>query len=366
MLKPRIPDQLISSLKTVAETVAEPREQLEKAVRKQQQKLVDSMRSIGSVMQKQPSLRKSPLKTTNAKLPDSSTTLNPLTTLERLNLIRLELTHVGLESLIGLSKPDEFFQRRNLNAPRRLWRKWRDRSSQQTTTPTAKQATQELEGRRLREDSLTVDDLELLSQLTEATTLTLNCLGVTDEHLKQVEDLRPLQALDLSCNPDITEMGMSSVGKLTELQFLSLDEVSIGDAGFAKLRELRQLTCLRCDQTGLTDQSSEWIGSLSELIALSANDNELTNIGVQHLGGLTKIERLSLSGTNVTDESSAILARLTSLTGLALDSTALTDASINSLARLTKLKFLSICDTNITDTGFGRLAEALPDCDLWY
>ena len=321
------------------------------------------MRSVGEVIDKVPSSPKFASKTTINKAAAKATPLAPLSKLDRLNLIRMELTHAGLEGLIELSSPENFFTKRSLRHPRRLWDKLRQRKSA-APTPTDSATVAQLESRRLHEDSLTSEDLELIGQLTDATTLSLNGLGVTDDVLQEIGNLRQLKALDLSCNPEVSDTGIARVGGLSTLAFLSLDELAIGDAAISALN-LPKLSCLRCDQTRITNQAASSIAKLSNLTALSVNDTNISDAGVRELVQLEKLERLSLSGTSISDSAGDSLASLSSLAGLALDETKISDGIVPQLSKLTGLAFLSVCDTQITEAGCEQLSQSLPNCDIW-
>jgi hypothetical protein len=133
-----------------------------------------------------------------------------------------------------------------------------------------------------------------------------------------------------------TDAAIVQVGRLTRLQLLSLDQLSLGDASLTHL-------------TGLTNLSYLGIGGA-----------QFTDAGLAHLKGLTNLSVLVLRGTQVTDAGLAHLNGLTKLSVLYLDLPHVTDAGLVYLKALTKLSHLHLSGTQVTNAGMKELKQALP------
>ena len=83
------------------------------------------------------------------------------------------------------------------------------------------------------------------------------------------------------------------------------------------------------------------VGRLNQLQRLSLLSTSVTDAGLVHLKGLTNLSVLGLDGTQVTDAGLVHLGGLTKLLGLWLDGTQVTDAGLVHLKGLTNLNFLS-------------------------
>jgi Leucine-rich repeat (LRR) protein len=129
---------------------------------------------------------------------------------------------------------------------------------------------------------------------------------------------------------------LAEVGRLTQLERLSLDNASATDVGLVHLKGLTNLSVLDLRGTQVTDG------------------------GLVHLKGLANLSALWLDRTRVTDAGLVHLKGLTNLSVLELRETEVTDAGLVHLKGLTKLEYLGLADTQVTDAGVHHLKRSLP------
>jgi hypothetical protein len=132
------------------------------------------------------------------------------------------------------------------------------------------------------------------------------------------------------------------VGRLTQLQRLTLYRSSLSDAGLANLKGLTKLSYLNLGETQVTDT---WLANLK---------------------GLTKLSCLDLGGTQVTDAGLADLTGLTNLSILGLGHTHVTDAGLVHLKRLMSLSSLGLAGTQVTNAGVEELQQASPSLTIFH
>jgi internalin A len=124
---------------------------------------------------------------------------------------------------------------------------------------------------------------------------------------------------------------MVAAGKLTQLQYLDVDQSYISDAGMAHLAGLTELHDLFVFNGQITDAGLAHLSGLTSLSFLSVRFTRITDAGLEQLEGLTNFERLVLTGTAVTDAGMAHLKGLTKLSGLDLRNTDVSDRAMRDL-----------------------------------
>ena len=156
-------------------------------------------------------------------------------------------------------------------------------------------------------------DITFLQEMTQLERLSLYETEVQD--LAVLENLQSLVELALSGNSHARNL--ETVGKLTRLQDLGLQNCGIGDIGF--------------------------LSGLTQLRSLNLNNNSITDL--TPLTGLTKLERLGLAENRIQDISP--LESLTELFDLALDGNEISD--ISALSGLAHLNQAGLSDNRISD-----------------
>ena len=125
--------------------------------------------------------------------------------------------------------------------------------------------------RELNMDS-TLDNLEVLAELTQLKELKISVYHINDDDLQIIAKLNQLEKLTLSIN-DITDI--SVLADMKNLNYLDLNDNAITDIG------------------ALTD--------MKNLNYLDLSDNDITDVSV--LAGMSKLEHINLSENNLSDVS---------------------------------------------------------------
>jgi hypothetical protein len=161
----------------------------------------------------------------------------------------------------------------------------------------------------------------------------------TDGDLELLKCLPHVRHLELG-NTGISDHGLIVVGRLRELESLSLLGTSIGDGGIERLTHLR-LKQLFLNRTGITDE------------------------GVRHLSHMTTLQTLVLDETQITDAALEGVGKLVNLEEwLGLNQTQVSDAGLPHLAGLKNCKNLTLIGTNVSREGLRRLRTALPQTNV--
>lgn len=158
-----------------------------------------------------------------------------------------------------------------------------------------------------------IEDVSFLKQMPQLQCLSLYQTPVED--LAVLENLSNLVELALFGNENAKNM--ETVGKLTKMQDLGMQNCGIEDIGF--------------------------LNGLTELRGVNLNGNRVTDI--TPLAGLDKLERLGLSENRIRDISA--LEGLHNLYDLAMDKNEIQD--ISALTQLSRLNQVGISDNQIED-----------------
>jgi Leucine-rich repeat (LRR) protein len=156
------------------------------------------------------------------------------------------------------------------------------------------------------------------------------------------------------------ETVLVEVGRLNQLQALSLLDASGSDSGQVHLKGLTTLTVLILSGNRVTDEGLALLKGLTDLSSLGLNDTQVTDAGLVHLKGLTNLCFLELDHTQITDAGLVHLKGLTNLSRLDLVGTRVTDAGLVHLKGPANLKRLDLSGTRVTEAGARELNQALP------
>lgn len=180
-----------------------------------------------------------------------------------------------------------------------------------------------------------------------------------DDDLAPLTKLAALRSLKV-CGPAFTERGLQHLGRLTQLEELSLSEVrQMDSSGLVHLRGLQDLRVLHLGSSNshhvLRRESGfralESLTELRDLILPRSFEDQDVSI----LNNMKKLERLSLGFSKVTLESLTVLSELTALKDLDLAGLPIDDAFLIHVGRLTQLEELGIQSTRVTDKGLTHL-----------
>jgi len=138
----------------------------------------------------------------------------------------------------------------------------------------------------------------------------------------------------------ITDADLASLGGLSHLQLLTLEQCAITDEGVKEIAMLRTLEALTLGACPITDASLAHLGSLKSLASLNlyAPGKPISGCNIRCLSALPKLAILTLA-----------------------DCDEISDDVVEALASLKHLLNLDIRRTSISDEGARRLAIALPE-----
>lgn len=147
----------------------------------------------------------------------------------------------------------------------------------------------------LSNETVSKDDLNKLLDNDNLTTLHVDNCGLTDEHLKIIAMLPKLRILDISGNPEITDI--SVLNKVSTLNTLTVNDIPQLNLNSLANTNITNIKCAGCD---LTDIS--FLTSLSENLAyIDCSRNKITDIsGLKDLACLESVE-IYLADNEISD-----------------------------------------------------------------
>jgi internalin A len=239
----------------------------------------------------------------------------------------------------------------------------------------------------------TDEDLNYVAQIPTLKRLDLSFTLVTDKGIKELEQLRQLEDLNLETAEALTDASMNYLKNIPTLRRLKVRGVDVTDVGMPAIAQMTGLRSLDLSHTMLEDVGLENLPALADLEELYLGGDMITGINLNFLKLLPKLKKLSLDGIQrrnagacwtprVTDldlETISLLSGLEDLdlgVGLNLGrggkpaapgggnckvtgGLQITDLGLAKLGRLTKLRQLNVSGARLTPAGLKVLA-ALP------
>ncbi len=105
---------------------------------------------------------------------------------------------------------------------------------------------------RPQDTNKTSEAIALLKDIPSLVDLNISKLGLKDDDLKNLENLKNLQRLHLENNP-ITDAGLANLKGLVNLEYLNLYNTQVSDSGLANLKGMTNLMALYIWQTKVSD-----------------------------------------------------------------------------------------------------------------
>jgi hypothetical protein len=167
---------------------------------------------------------------------------------------------------------------------------------------------------------------------------------------------QPNLALTLS-RTRITDEALKTIGRCSNLNYLSLRGADVTDQGLMKLGFIPNLWRLDIRDTRMTDQGLACLSQLPNLYALEINANQATPSGIDQMTRCRKLGYLVLHHAN--DEVIHSLNQLPQLTTLAVEGPEVTDASLEALLNRQRLEYLMLADCSISEEGIVQLKQML-------
>jgi hypothetical protein len=189
-------------------------------------------------------------------------------------------------------------------------------------------------------------------------------LALLQESLSQVEEQRFLLAADMlrGYGAEVTVRDVNGVAA-PALHFGKNWRGSERQMGLS--RRLAGVQFVSIEESTLGDEALEPLSRLAETRKLYLGKSRISGRELERLASLENLEHLSLRGVPVTDELLAMLPPLPSLQGLGLDATRVTNAGLSQLTAYPSLRTLWLDGTAITAEGLPHL-RALPDLASLY
>jgi len=186
-----------------------------------------------------------------------------------------------------------------------------------------------------------------------------------DDALRGISSLENLHDLNLH-EVQVSVAGIKELGRLTQLQHLTLKKSNVDDALLAEIVDtLPELTSLGLDESRIGDEGLSVLKGLPNLDAVSIGGcRSIGPNGFAAIGRLNHLKRVIAIGTRISDTDVDQLANLQSLEFLNLSNTAITDESVERLSGFRALTTLDVTNTKISEDGLARLRAALPNCDI--
>lgn len=153
-----------------------------------------------------------------------------------------------------------------------------------------------------------------------------------------------------------------------KLQYISLNDVRVSDAGLGHLERLPAVRVLQIVNGGITDASMRVIGQLPTLDILYLVGGEITDGGIQQLAGLKSLRNLRLERLPLTDASLETILQLPNLEWLDLNRLPeLKGESLKNLGALPRLQyfFVKYCPVGEAALEGMQKCAALSDARLY-
>ncbi|HMF18179.1 MAG TPA: leucine-rich repeat domain-containing protein, partial [Gemmataceae bacterium] len=160
-------------------------------------------------------------------------------------------------------------------------------------------------------------------------------------------------------NEDIPQLPEDIEGLLMRGQ-MGYGSNTVTDAGIKQLTRFTRLRILAAGGLSLTDRAMETIGKLTNLEELSLDGNKITGAGLRHLRGLKKLRKLDLNFNQLQPDDLEPVSELTGLTSLSIYSTGIVNDRVGELlGLLTNLRTLNLSErmADLTDRGVEHLAK---------
>jgi hypothetical protein len=244
---------------------------------------------------------------------------------------------------------------------------------------------------RMKTEPLSEGLFALLRELGQLRSLRLDVKGGETDRtsLRALPDLRSLRELQLF-GQDVTDETMPYVCSLTNLESLTLWDVSLGEQGLARLSALRMLKRLELsDFKTLNREGVERIAHLSNLeyLRLYGQFEEAAlrplsalpkletvwisgsqvNVLLADLEGVSTIQRIEIARADVDATTVAHLLRMKNLRSLKLECCAITPEAVKSLHsfHLGELECVGIASEALSELAKG-MTKCQGDLHVWY
>lgn len=199
-------------------------------------------------------------------------------------------------------------------------------------------------------------DLRAVPEIETLQFLSLYDTSVTDAGIRHLQTARCLEEIHVTSDL-LTDESLAVICELPKLVSLLISRAPrITDGGLQSLKKRPHLRELYLANTSVGDNGLKYLEGLNTLWSLDLAGTQVTDRGVKELSSLRALSLLTLSGTAVEGPGLAYLRNNENL-GLCLDQTAVNDQGVQQFtSRLTQLKHLDLSHTAITDLAAPAIA----------
>ncbi len=208
---------------------------------------------------------------------------------------------------------------------------------------------------------ITDEGLRHIGRLASLEELHIDCKRVTAAGLRHLSGLTHLKTLYLSCSP-LTATALDALGAMHQLEKLAIhvegpngNVCRLSDTDLEKLRELTGLKELHIDFADITDAGLAHIGRMTQLEKLTLSSKKMTDSGLKNLRMLTRVRELSLSCALISDEGLVNIAQMRDLESLNIYGTQITGAGFANAGALPRLRYLWFGENIVSASGFGAI-----------
>lgn len=219
-----------------------------------------------------------------------------------------------------------------------------------------------LEHLKLANSHITDVALSSIGKMKSLKRLGLSNTGITGEGFTEIAGLNVTELMPGGA--PLTINGYINLSKISSLQKLYLTK-TVSDAALEEIGKCSSLQELTVSKAPITDDGIRHLRNLAHLKYLSLSGTSITDNGVKHLRTLKELQSISLYETQITDTSATYLAELRCLTSVNLSHTTVTAKAVAELSRLPHLKRLTINSANVNDAAGPHLAKMDRLEELW-
>ncbi|QDT92331.1 Leucine Rich repeats (2 copies) [Gimesia algae] len=208
---------------------------------------------------------------------------------------------------------------------------------------------------------ITDEKLRKLGELPNLQLLNLGGCHVTLEGILQLSSSRNLKQLHV---PDVQpRLDDQAVARFIEtwphLESLGVGSSDLTDAGLSQIGKLKQLQWLNISRTQVTGSGLSSLTDLPHLKTLHANDTHVSDPAMIHIGKMTNMEKLILNGTDVSDRGFQEVQNLKKLYCICFVGSRVSDRGLKYLKPLKAIEFIGAGD-NASPEALQKLEEILP------
>ena len=170
--------------------------------------------------------------------------------------------------------------------------------------------------------------------------LAMQVTHVDDTWLAEIARIQTLTGIAIP-HSQVTDSGLAAIRSMP-LESLSLESCTkLTGAGLDALDEMPTLSDLNLHRTLINDQDLPQLRRFPRLSTLWLTESSVTGAGLVHLPALSRLKVLGIEGLGISD------------------------SDLEPLTNCKSLKELRVTQNGITEIGLAKLAQALPECEIF-